>query len=51
MPAIKEKAFELIEKMPDDKVVYIVNICGEFRFSFFLMERNLMKRKCRLMRI
>ncbi|MBS6763797.1 MAG: hypothetical protein KH304_09505 [Clostridium sp.] len=26
MPAIKEKAFELIEKMPDDKVVYIVNI-------------------------
>ena len=26
MSAIKEKAFELIEKMPDDKVVYIVNI-------------------------
>lgn len=40
MTAIKEKAFELIERLPDDKVVYIVNIMRDLDSLFNGTEPN-----------
>lgn len=34
MTAIKEKAVKLIEKLPDDKIVYIVNIMEDLAILF-----------------